>query len=298
MIYQQDKFDEFKALAMQHSPNEGVNRTARENLGTVKLSTPLAKHWTVDQPLLWIVTQGTKICSVGDRTYTFSPGSVMVLLYPISMAAEIVEASLERPFMGAGVVIDLRRMADVLARVDRIDGVASKPVAGDPSGIFAIPLSDNLLDPFIQLFRLLDNPRDVAMLGDAIVDEIYYRLLCDEREGELRSLLRQRGEIQRISKAVSHIHQNLDKPVSVAGLAEMVHMGQTSFYENFRSVMHMSPLQYTKRVKLHEAQRLLRNGSNASEAGHRVGYNSPAQFSREYKRHFGYAPSATMAATR
>jgi AraC-like DNA-binding protein len=26
-----------------------------------------------------------------------------------------------------------------------------------------------------------------------------------------------------------------------------------------------------------------------------VGYNSPAQFSREYKRHFGYSPSATLA---
>jgi transcriptional regulator GlxA family with amidase domain len=105
--------------------------------------------------------------------------------------------------------------------------------------------------------------------------------------------LAQRGEIQRISKAVNHIHKNLDQPISVQGLAEMVHMGQTSFYENFKKVMHMSPLKYAKSVKLDRAQMLIREGKKANEAAYLVGYNSPAQFSREYTRHFGFAPSAT-----
>ena len=125
------------------------------------------------------------------------------------------------------------------------------------------------------------------------IDEIYFRLLSDARGGELRHLLQQRGEIQRISRAVNQIHQNLDQPVSVEGLADMVHMGQTSFYENFKKVMHMSPLKYAKAVKLDRAQRLIREGKKANEAAYLVGYNSPAQFSREYKRHFGFAPSAT-----
>jgi AraC-like DNA-binding protein len=73
----------------------------------------------------------------------------------------------------------------------------------------------------------------------------------------------------------------------------MVHMGQTSFFENFRKVVHVSPMQYAKSVKLSEAQKLIREGKKANEAGYTVGYNSPAQFSREYERHFGYVPSAT-----
>jgi AraC-like DNA-binding protein len=105
--------------------------------------------------------------------------------------------------------------------------------------------------------------------------------------------LQQRGEIQRIAKAVEYIHQHLDEPVSVEELAEMVYMSRTSFYETFRDVMHLSPLQYAKSVKLHRAQMLIREGKRASEAGYLVGYNCPSQFSREYKRHFGYAPSAT-----
>jgi AraC-like DNA-binding protein len=206
---------------------------------------------------------------------------------------EIVEASPDKPFLAAGFAIDLGRMADVLLRIDRIDGAAAKPVSTDPSGIFSIPLNDNLLDPFIRLFESLSDPKDAVFLGEFIVDEIYFRLLSDERGGELRYLLQQRGEIQRISKAVEYIHQNLDKPVSVEGLAEMVHMGQTSFYENFKNVMHLSPLQYAKSVKLDKAQVLIKEGKKANEAGYLVGYNSPAQFSREYKRHFGYAPSLT-----
>jgi AraC-like DNA-binding protein len=154
-------------------------------------------------------------------------------------------------------------------------------------------LSDSLLDPFIRLFESLSTPTDAAMLGDSIVDEIYYRLLSDERGGELRFLLQQRGQIQLIAKAVEHIHQNLDKPVSVDELAKMVHMSRPTFYENFRAVMHISPLQYAKSMKLCRAQALIKEGKKANEAGYLVGYNSPSQFSREYKRHFGYAPSAT-----
>lgn len=192
-----------------------------------------------------------------------------------------------------GLTIDLGRMADVLLRIDRIDGAAPRPVSADPSGIFSIPLNDNLLDPVIRLFESLSDPKEAAFLGELIVDKIYFRLLCDDRGGGLRFLLQQRGEIQRISKAVDYIHKNLDKPVSVEGLAEMVHMGQTSFYENFRRVMHVSPLQYAKSVKLYKAQSLIKEGKKANEAGYLVGYNSPAQFSREYKLHFGYSRSLT-----
>jgi AraC-like DNA-binding protein len=230
---------------------------------------------------------------VGDHNYDYCAGNVLVMFYPMPVEAEIVEASPARPFLVAGVVMDLGRMSDILLRMDRIDGSPARPVAADPSGMFSTPLTDVLLDPFVRLFESLDNPRDAAMLGDAFVDEIYYRLLSGERGGELRFLLQQRGEIQRISKAVQHIHQNLDKSVSVEQLADLVHMSRTSFFENFRQVMHVSPLQYAKSIKLDRAQSLIREGRNASEAGYLVGYNSPAQFSREYKRHFGYSPSLT-----
>lgn len=293
MTYQQYKFEEFVSLVAQHSTEEGVNFSSIKNFGTFKISTTQSRNASVDQPVMWIVGQGKKDCFVGNQKYEYSPGNVLVLFYPMPVHVEIIEASPHKPFLAAGVAMDLGRMTDILVWLDRVDGGAVKPVSMDPSGIFSIPLNDTLLDPFVRLFKLLDNFRDAAMLGASIVDEIYYRLLCNERGGELRFLLQQRGEIQRISKAVEYIHQNLDKPISVERLAEMVHMGQTAFYQNFRDVIHMSPLQYAKSVKLYEAQKLIKEGLNVSEAGYQVGYNSPAQFSREYKRHFGFVPSET-----
>jgi hypothetical protein len=151
------------------------------------------------------------------------------MLFPMAVAGEVIEANPDRPCLAGGIRIDLGRMADVLLRIERIDGGAARPVPIDPSGLFSVPLDDHLLDPAIRLFESLANPRDAAMLGESIVDEVYYRILSGERGGELRTLLQQRGHIQRISKAVEHIHRNLDKPVSVEELAEMVYMSRTSF---------------------------------------------------------------------
>jgi AraC-like DNA-binding protein len=294
MTYSQEKFQEFVSLTEQNSAKDGPNLSSVENFGTFKVSTNLPRTPMMDIPAIWVVGQGKKICHVGKQRYEFSPGKVVVMFYPMPVEYEIQGASPEAPYLVAGVLVDLGRIADVLLRLDRIEGAAVKPVSTDPSGIFSIPLNDNLLAPFIRLFKLLENPTDAAMLSDSIIEEIHYRLLMDERGGELRFLLQQRGEIQRISKAVNYIHQNLDKPVSVESLAEMVHMGQTSFYENFKGVMHVSPLQYAKSVKLHRAQTLIQEGKKANEAAYMVGYNSPAQFSREYKRHFGFVPSETL----
>lgn len=293
MTYQQNRFEEFLRLIEKHSVQEGANYSALEGFGTYKASAPQSKYPAVDIPAIWVVGQGKKFCYVGEQKYEYRAGSVVVMFYPLPVETEIVVASPEKPFLVAGVAIDLGRMAEVLLRIDRIDGGAVKPTPTDLSGIFSISLNDNLLDPFIRLVKAQSDPRDTAVLGNAIIEEIYYRLLCDGRGGELRFLLQQRGEIQRISKAVDYIHQNLNKPVSIEQLAMMVHMGQTTFYENFRSVMHVSPLQYAKSLKLHKAQQLIKEGKKANEAGYLVGYSSPAQFSREYKRHFGFAPSAT-----
>ncbi len=221
----------------------------------------------------------------------------MIGFYPIPVETEVIRASADAPFLLVGLTINRRRMANVLSRLDQIEEAPHTTWSADPTNIFAISLNNDLLDPFIRLVELIDNPTDAAMLSDSIIDEIYYRIVSQERGGELRTLLQQHGDIQRISKAITYIHHNLNQPVSVDKLAEMVHMSRTAFYKNFKAVMHMSPLQYAKAVKLNEAQRLIRAGKRANEAGYLVGYGIPAQFSREYKRYFGYPPSATSHPT-
>ncbi len=293
MDYQPQKLEKLAQLLEQHSPHEGLNYTPIENLGTFKASAPQERIPALEIPGIVIVVSGKKACYLGNETHVYEAGKVLVGFYPVPAEMEIVKASPEEPYLVAGIYLDMNRMADMLLRIDRFDEAAPQPAAREPSVFYAADLSDRLLDSFIRMFEALENPRDAAILGQSMMDEVYYRLLCDEHGGELRALLQQKGKIQRISKAVDYIHSNLDKPVSVEKLAEVVYMSRTAFYSNFRDVMQVSPLQYAKSVKLHEAQRLIKEGKKINEASFLVGYNNLAQFSREYKRHFGFVPSAT-----
>ena len=293
MAYQTSKLEKLVALVEQHTTHEGISRTGLDQVATFKSSSTQTRIPSYYDPAIVIVGQGKKRCYIGAKSYEYGAGDYLIVFLPMSLDVEILAASPDKPFLAAGISIDLSRLADVLLQIERVEESVTKPVSTDPSGIFSAPLSDNLLDPTIRLLAALNNARDAAILGEMIVDEIYYRILCDERGGDLRTFLQQRGQIQRVAKAVQYIQQHLNEPVSVDKLAGLVHMSRTSFYENFRAVMHVSPLQYAKMVKLLKAQTLLKAGKNASEAGYLVGYSSPAQFSREYKRQFGYAPSAT-----
>ncbi len=289
------KMDEFIALLERHTPNEGLNETSIPELATYKESEPLGRHTVIYEPGIAIIGQGTKACFLDGKKYDYSAGNYLSLFLPLPVEAEAVAATPDKPLLMAGIRIDLIRIGNMLLKMDRAGGLP--PATGSPetSAIFAKPLRNNLLEPIIKLLRMLDDPLERAVLADVILDEIYFRLILDDHSGSLQKLLQHRGQVQQISKAVNHIHNSLDEIVSVDELASMVNMSSSGFRKTFREVMHMPPLQYAKAIKLDRAQTLIREGKNASEAGYLVGYNSPAQFSREYKRHFGYSPSATAA---
>jgi AraC-like DNA-binding protein len=231
------------------------------------------------------------------QPYDYSAGRYLSLFLPIPLEVEVVEANPEKPLLMIGIKIDINKIANILLKMERGGKMPAKPTHPNPSGIISEPINDNLLNPIIRLLRTLDKPTEQAILGDLILEEIYFRLICNDDTGSLQYLLQHRGQVQQISKVVEHIHQNLDEVVSVDALADMINMSTSAFRKTFRAVMHMPPLQYAKSIKLDHAQLLLREGKNASEAGFLVGYNSPAQFSREYKRHFGFSPSETSQAS-
>jgi AraC-like DNA-binding protein len=256
-------------------------------------SHPHTKEPQIYPSAIVLLGRGNKSCYVGDQAFHYGAGDILVTMLPIPVETVVTEASEDKPLLAVAVGIDFARLANVLMKIENADQDAFQPIQANASSIFSTTAKEKLIDAFIRLLEVLEDTRDAEVLSDAIIDEIYYRILMDERNGELRYLLQQRGEIQRVSKAVEHIHQNLDQPVSVEELAGLVHMSRSAFFDKFKDVMHVSPLQYAKSVKLHTAQMLIQEGKKANEAGYLVGYNSPAQFSREYKRYFGFVPSAT-----
>jgi AraC-like DNA-binding protein len=68
-------------------------------------------------------------------------------------------------------------------------------------------------------------------------------------------------------------------------------MGMSTLHHHFRALTAMSPLQYQKQLRLVAArERMLIAGLDAASAAFEVGYESPSQFNREYKRFFGQPP--------
>ena len=153
-------------------------------------------------------------------------------------------------------------------------------------------LTPDILDTFNRLLELLESPEEGKILAPMLIRELHYRILRGPFGKQLRAIHSLNTETNKIAQAISWIKDNFDKPLYVDELASTVHMATSTFHRNFKDITTLSPLQYQKRLRLIEAQRLmLKRHCGVKEASYAVGYESTTQFCREYKRQFGEPPS-------
>ena len=173
------------------------------------------------------------------------------------------------------------------------------PKASDARGLYVGRSTDGIVDAVTRLLELMADPEDADLLGPIVVDEIVIRLLRTAVGPRVAQMGQPKSGVQRVGEAVGWIRAHFAQPITVDEMAASVHMSASSFHERFKAVTSLSPLQYQKVLRLHEARRLmLFQKMDANEACHRVGYLSPSQFSREYARFFGSAPSRDIARVR
>ncbi|MGY0219393.1 AraC family transcriptional regulator [Endozoicomonadaceae bacterium StTr2] len=289
------RLNQFRDLLAEHALEDGENKTLVNDVMAFRVSSPYAGECTVYEPLICLIGQGEKTCVVGEHEYTYGAGDLFINFLPVPAKGRVISATHEQPFLGAAIRINLPRLADLVLKLDQlgIDRCPEKPPSH--SSVLTGKASEDIVDAFTRLMRIANTPYEADILSNAVFDEIYYRILTGEQGGALCKLLNQHGQIQSVAKTIQYIHGHIDQAININDLASQVHMSKTSFYDTFKSVMHMPPLQYIKSSKLQRAQVLIKEGKRANEASHRVGYKSFSQFSREYKRHFGYAPSETLA---
>jgi transcriptional regulator GlxA family with amidase domain len=160
-------------------------------------------------------------------------------------------------------------------------------------------MDEPLLDAVLRMVKLLEEPEDIAVLAPVVQREIYYRVLRGDLGQRLVDLAEADGGNHRIVRAIEWLKRRYATPLSIGELAEAVHMSPSALHHRFKAVTAMSPLQYQKHLRLHEARRLMfADGIECAAAGHRVGYESPSQFSREYRRLFGASPRVEIARLR
>ena len=241
-----------------------------------------------------LIAQGEKRLLVGDETLSYDTRHYMLAAMDLPMSACVTVASPTEPYLGMAVAIDPLKIAELAAGVRR-GGADSRIDRGFGVGRLGLDIQSAAL----RLLRLLDTPDDIPVLGPIFERELLYRLLTGEHGGRLLQSASTGSHGHQIMRAVRWIKEHLAQPVTIDHLADLANMSRSSLHHHFKSLTSMTPVQYQKQLRLHEARRLmLSDRHDAATAGHRVGYESPSQFSREYRRLFGAPPLRDVAQMR
>ncbi len=246
-------------------------------------------------PALCVAAQGAKVVMLGREVLEYDPAHLLVFAVDLPISSQVIRASRKDPYLGFVLDLDPARVGELAARVHP-RGV---PKVSDTRGLYVGRSTDDIVDAVTRLLDLMARPEDAELLGPLVVDEILIRLLRTPIGNRVAQIGHTKSGVQRMAEAVTWIREHFAQPVTVDEMAASVRMSASSFHERFKAVTSMSPLQYQKVLRLHEARRLmLFQTLDASDACHRVGYLSASQFSREYGRFFGDAPTKDIARLR
>lgn len=245
------------------------------------------------RPALCIVAQGAKTVMLGGESYDYDPSRMMIFALDLPIAALIRQASAPAPYLSFRLDFDQARLGELILKVYP-EGV---PLLREQRAVQVAQAGEPVIDAAARLMALAAQPDDAPLLAPLVIDEILLRLL----RGPFGARLAQLGQVEthRVSKVVAWIRAHYDQAIRVDDMAALAHMSTSSLHEQFKSLTSMSPLQFQKTLRLQEARRLmLATGMDAGLACQRVGYVSASQFSREYARHFGTAPTRDIARLR
>jgi AraC-like DNA-binding protein len=285
-----DELAKLAAAIERMTGADGGHETAVPALKLSRFSEPTELVAFVYEPCLCLVAQGVKDVLLAGETYRMSPAQLLLVSVDLPVEARVVEASPDRPYLAARIALDPAVVGELLA-----DGVAVPP-GPSARGIAVTPIEPALLDALARLAALLDFPRDTAALAQLVLREITYRVLTGPQGSRLRQIAAAGAPAQRIARAIRWLKDHFAESLGIEALARQVGMSPSAFHLHFKNVTAMSPLQYQKRLRLQEARRLMiGEGLDAAEAAFRVGYESPSQFSREYRRLFGAPPGRDVA---
>ncbi len=235
-------------------------------------------------PMMALILRGAKEIAIGDRRLRYDPASYFIATVELPASGCVRLNQPDETFLAVSLDLDGDRLASLLPE-------ATEMPQADEAAFAVNPVTPELLDAWLRLLRLLDTPRDIAVLAPLCEQEILYRLLQGPQGAMLRQITRADSRLSRVRRAIALIRANYDRPVRIEALADHAGMSPASLHRHFRSATAMSPLQYQKALRLQEARRLIASGREVAAAAYAVGYESASQFSREYARMFSAAPS-------
>ena len=269
-------------LVARHTDFDGTHATAYPPLTLLRAAETAEPAHIVQEPSLCVIAQGRKRILFGERMLVYDAEHYLLASLDLPIAGEVLEASPEQPYLALRLNLDPSLVAEYVGEGPTSDGGHSLTVDS---------LDAALREALVRLLRLLDDPERLPTLAPLVHREILYRLLTGPQGGRLRAVALGKGPSGLVARAVVTLRRDFDRPLRIAALARELGVSESGFHHHFKAITALSLLQFQKRLRLQEARRLILSaGEDAAGAAFRVGYESPSQFSREYRRLFGVPP--------
>jgi AraC-like DNA-binding protein len=273
-------------LMKRLAPDEGYTESLLDGVTFMRSNRALACTAALYEPSIVIVIQGRKRGFHGGRMYVYDARHYLVLSVPLPFSVE-TEASEAEPMLGLALRIDPAVTAELAMGIED----THPELESRPATMYATRIDEKLEDATLRLLEALSSPGESRLLGPSIFREITYRVLTGDQGGALLAALHQGSSFGRIARVLRRIHTQYERSLDVATLAREANMSIPAFHARFKVVTTTTPIQYIKAIRLHQARlMMIRDGMSAATASARVGYESPSQFSREFKRLFGRSP--------
>jgi AraC-like DNA-binding protein len=293
-----DERARLKELITRHA-GDGLTRTALPGISLVCSPTVTEPLGDVIEPTLSVIAQGAKETELNGRTFIYGPGQFLVVSVELPVIGHVTRATVEEPFLAFVLKLRPERIAALLLETASTTVVRLGAVDATPAGIAVSDASPVLIDAIARLLALLDTPDDAAALAAGVEREVLWRLLTGPQGTTVRQIGLADSRLAHLARAVRWIRDHFAETLRVDDLAALATMSVTSFHRHFRAVTSMTPIQFQKQIRLHEARvRLISHPGDITGVGLAVGYDSASQFSREYRRMFGAPPSRDALALR
>ncbi|MFY0611563.1 MAG: AraC family transcriptional regulator [Hyphomicrobiaceae bacterium] len=267
-------------------PGCGMKATSIAGVHFYSVDEPIERTPLIYHSGIIIIISGRKVGHLGGRAYNYDSEHYLTLGLPLAFECE-THASKEAPVFGLFIEVN----SSIVTEVALAMGLNTTNVEMDVLAVEAAPMGAEMSDAVRRLLAHLCSDVDSAVLGDGCVREIIYRALQGPAGSALKGLLRQDGHTVAVAKVMQDVHLDCAKHRSIEDMAKMVGMSTSNFHRAFRQVTNDTPLQYIKKVRLSQARDLIvQEGSRVGSAAIAVGYESPAQFSRDFRSYFGFSP--------
>lgn len=275
------------ALAGQLAPRLGYNQTGLGCIRILRTEAVLNDIPVLYKPGAVFVLQGSKHGILDGEIYLYDEDHYLAVSVPVPFRMTST-ASPRRPLLAVYLEFDMQMAAEISTQLEKLAG----PASVKPKGLFSSRMDSSIEDVLLRLLTVLGSPVEVAVLGDSILRELHYRVMSGPQGGAVIAALQRKGTSGKLVESLAWLRKNYGSEITVADLARAVGMSVPSYHVHFKELTGSSPMQYVKAMRLHEARLMIaRQTGTIAEVAASVGYVSPAQFSRDFRRHFGRTAS-------